>query len=259
MSRFFQVVFCFFLFYPVKAQKILVFSDNNEKINFEAISDSQMGYLVTLYNQRFDESNKLINGRDYYPYYFKSKIKPLLFDEKKKSGSLVRNGRRYDSLPLEYDTYLDKLIYYDNTKFIENKPFMISLNEDLIDGFNMYLDDDSLIFRHFKTEECVKYNLREGFYELVYNGISKYIIKHHSSLVQNESVDEYRLSQTGYVMVGEIFSRLRSTGEFVELFGKNSESIRKFMRTNRIHFRKAGKNEIASVLRYYDTLVMSNR
>jgi len=60
-------------------------------------------------------------------------------------------------------------------------------------------------------------------------------------------------------MVGENFFRVRSAGSFLKLFGKNSDSVRKFMRTNKVHFRKAEKNEIATVLRYYDTLVMSNK
>lgn len=257
--RFSLSFFLLFSGYRVNAQHFLTFSDNNEKINYGAISDSQIGYLFTLYNQRVDDSNELINERDYFPYYYRSEIKPLLFSEKKKSGSLLINGKKYDNLALDYDTYLDELIYYYKTKFTGDKSLMIALNKYLVEEFNLYFDNDSLIFRHLKSSDDVKFNLPEGFYEVVYDGNCKYIIKHQSLVARTGSLDEYLYSPAGFVMVGENFSRIRSKKRFVKLFGDRSVEIKKFMRSNRVHVRKAEKSKIASVLKYYDSLILSNQ
>jgi hypothetical protein len=259
MLRFSLPFFSFFLGYLVNAQQFLTFSDNTEKINYRAISDCQISYLFTLYNQRIDDSNVLINGRDYIRYYYRSEIKPLLFNEKKRSGSLVLNGRKYDNLTLEYDTYLDELIYSDRTKFFVDKSLMIALNKDPVDDFKLYFDNDSILFRHFKSSDGVKFNLPEGFYEIVYDGNSKYIIKHQSFVTTEDGVYEYLYSPAGYVMVGENFSRVRSKKGFVELFGEKSKEIKKFMRTSKIHNRKMDKKQIASVLMFYDTVISSDK
>jgi hypothetical protein len=251
----------FFLFSGnlLNAQQFLTFSDNNEQINYRAISDCQISYLFTAYNKRIDASNKLINGRDYIRYYYRSEIKPLLLNEKTRSGSIILNGRKYDNLTLEYDTYLDELIYSDRTKFFFDKSLMIALNKDLVDGFKLYFDNDSLIFRYFKSSEGAKFNLPEGFYEVVYNGNSKYIIKHQSLVTQTESIDEYLYSPADYVMVGENFYRVQSKKGFVKLFGEKSKVIKKFMRTSEIHNRKMNKKQIASVLMFYDTVISFNK
>jgi hypothetical protein len=257
--RFSLSSFLLFFGYLLNAQQLLTFSENNEKINYRAISDCQIGYLFTLYNQKIDNSNELVNGRDYFPYYYRSELKPILFNQNKKSGSLVMNGKKYDNLTLDYDTYLDELIYYDRSKFIANKSLSIALNKEIVEGFNLYFDNDSLIFRYCKSSDNVKFDLPEGFYEVVYDGNSKYIIKHQSEFTVMEGLDEYLYSPAGYVMVGENFSRVRSKKGFVKLFGDKSKEIKKFMRSNRIHIKKEEKNKIASVLKYYDSLILSNQ
>jgi hypothetical protein len=201
----------------------------------------------------------MINGREYFPYYYRSEITPILFNEKKKSGSLVMNGRKYDNLTLEYDTYLDEVIYSDKTKFYHNEALMIALNSEQVEDFNLYFENDSLTFRHFRSGDDVNFNLPEGFYEVVYDGESKYIIKHQSTVSKEKSLDAYLYSPAGYVMVGENFSTLRSTKGFVKLFGVKSAEIRKFMRSNSVQTRRPEKNKIASVLKYYDSLITSDK
>jgi hypothetical protein len=259
MSGYLLIFFALFSASMVNAQQFLTFSDNKEKDGYRAISDQQIEYLLRLYNQSIDHSNEMINGREYFPYYYRSEIKPLLFNEIKKSGSLIMNGRKYDNLLLEYDTYLDEVIYSDKTKFYDNKSLMIVLNSEQVEGFNLYFENDSLTFRHFRSGDDEKFNLPEGFYEVVYDGKSKYIIKHQSTVSKEKSQDAYLYSPTGYVMVGENFSRLRSKKGFIKLFGVKSVEIRKFMRSNAVRTRAAEKNKIASVLKYYDTLTASDK
>jgi hypothetical protein len=260
MSRFILAVFYLFLLHPVNAQQFLTLSDaGQDNTDFNLISECQADYLNTLYVKKVDIAEELINGREYIPYYFKYKVKPLLFDESKHTGSVMFNGRKYNNLKLEYDTYLDQVIYSDSSKFIEDKLFKIALNKDLVDGFCLYFGSDSRIFRNFRTDDGAKNNLPQGFYEVVYDGGSKFIIRHQSFLMEKEGEYEYSYTPTDYVMVGESFFKVRSSGGFIKLFGNDSDAVRKFMQTNKIHFKSAEKTQISTVLRYYDTLVMSKK
>ena len=112
--------------------------------------DYQTGYLGKFYYQNVDNVDELVNGKDYIPYYFRSKYKPLLYFDRVHQSSLTLNGRRYDNLMLEYDTFRDELIYWDSLKFIDNRVFKISLNKDPVDGFNFYFGPDSLSIQIFQ-------------------------------------------------------------------------------------------------------------
>jgi hypothetical protein len=259
MIRYLLIVFALFSARIADAQQSLTFSEYNGKESCKAITDGQIDYMFRLYNQSIDNSNEMINGREYFPYYYRSEVNPLLFNNKKKSGSLLMNGKKYNNLSLEYDTYLDVLIYCDYGKFYDNKSLMIALNSEQVQGFNLYFDNDSLIFRYLMSDKKMNFNLPEGFYEVVYDGLSKYIIKHQSAITKEKSLDVYLYSTVPYVMVGEKLLRLRSKRGFIKLFGVKSDEIRKFMRSNDVQIRSAEKNKIASVLKYYDTLLISER
>jgi len=241
------------------AQKSLTLEGVNERNNYITILGFQKDYLYNLYHQKVDDVDALIDGRDYVPYYYRSKLKPLLFNEKKRTGTLTLNGRKYNNLKLEYDTYLEELIYSDSNKFINDRLFKIALNKDPIDAFGLFSGGDSLIFRHFRTDDKVKFNLPEGFYEVIYDGKSKYIKKHKSFLLEKDGLYEYVYTPSDYVMIGDNYSRISSKRSFIKLFGDKSGEIKKFIRTNRVHIRNEDKQQIATVLKFYDTLVTAEK
>ncbi len=260
MFRFYSIVIFLCLLNPLNAQQVITFSDAfKEKPDYNTISDQQKSYMNSLFIRKVDIADELINGKEYIPYYFKCKIRPLLFEEKKRSGSLVFNKRKYNNLALEYDTYLDQLIYFDSSKLINDRLFKIALNKDPVDCFSLIFRDDSMTFRYFTSVKDRTFNVPDGFYEVVYDGESKFLIKHQSFLLEKDGVYEYSYTPAEYVRAGKSYSRLRSGRGFLKLFGNESDQVRKFMRENGIHFRSAGKHEIAAVLKYYDSAVMSNK
>jgi hypothetical protein len=260
MFRFYPVFIFLYLYIPLNAQPGIGLADTlYKKPDYNLISGQQKNYLNSLYLRRVDISDELINGREYIPYYYGSNIKPLLFDGKKRSGSLVFKGRRYNNLFLEYDTYRDDVIYSDSLKFIEDKFFRIALNKDHVNGFSLIFKDDSLTFLHLTPGISRSVNLEQGFYEVVYDGKIKCLIKHQSLIIVKDGLDEYSYTAIKYFKAGNTYVKVKSGEAFIKLFGSESDAVRKFMKTNKIHFRSAGKHEIAEVLRYYDSLAMSNK
>ncbi len=248
-----------FLACPLHAQKNLTLTANEQETDYGAITDKQMEYLHTLYNQKVKDIDELIDGKDYIPYYFRSKSKPLLFNGMRCKGSLIFKGRKYEGLSLEYDTYRDELIYYDSTKFIDDKVFKIAMNKNPIGSFSLNYGTDTLKFKYFDREKDNNFNLTGGFYEVVYEGKSRFLIKHQSFPIEKEGVTEYTQTKSQFLSVGDGFNKIRSSMGFVKLFGENSDEVKKFMRSNRIHLRKANNYKIASILNYYDNLVLPKR
>ena len=226
----------------------------NGNIKSSDKAGSEVQPLYEFYYQSVGIVDRLINGKEYIPYYFRSKLKPLLNYGIPRSASIILGGRTYNDLSLQYDTYLDELIYTDTTRIYKNIVYQIALNKDPIDGFNLYFGSDSLFFRNFSKSREKNFTMEEGFYEVVYNGMSKYIVRHKSAAIEKDGVEEYYYKPAGFVMISDSYTRIRSTRGFLKLLGGKSEEVKKFMRDNGIKISKAEKKEIAKVLYYYDNL-----
>lgn len=217
----------------------------------------QTKYLKSFYSEKIEVTKELINGKEYEPYYLRSIFKPLLLPGKERTASVITKTRRYNGLTLQYDTYLDEVIYTDTSKKINLRYPQIALNKDMVDGFNLYFGHDSLIFKNFRAPECSEKKLKEGFYEVVYDKKSHYLIKHESSFYERQGVDNYKYSPKNYISTGGEFYRIKSRKSILRLFGEKSPDLKLYMRSSGVKIRKADKYEIMSILKFYDSLVLA--
>jgi len=202
---------------------------------------------------------ELVNGKEYEPYYTRSKFKPLLSFGKDRTASIKTKTRNFTNITLQYDTFLDELIYTDTSRTINFRFPQISLNKDNIEGFNLYFEDDILTFKYFRYSDYPGGDLPEGFYEVVYEGESKYLIKHVSYVYERDGINEYNYKPANYISIGERYFRISKRKDLLTLFGEKSGAVREFLHSNRIRVKSAGKKQIVSVLKYYDSLVESER
>jgi hypothetical protein len=252
------LVTIFYLSRAAAQDSISIMAGSVKSPDYRFIHSSQAAYLDSLYLKRVNITDELINGREYIPYYLKCRISPLLFENKPRKGSILLNDRLYRNLILEYDTFLDQLIYSDSTKLINDRVFKIAMNKDPVKEFRLYFNGDSMIFRHFIPDGVSVFSFPEGFYEVVYDGKSKFIVKHQSRLIENNGLYEYRYNPVRFFSNGTEFKKVRSPGSFLNMMGKYSHSVKKYMRTNNIHYRRADNAEVSTVLRYYDSFAGSD-
>jgi hypothetical protein len=224
-------------------------------IKAKSLSDAQIWYIQNSYSEKVQVPKDLINGKEYESYYTRSKSKPLLYIDKKRTATVFTPTRQYNNLTLQYDTFLDEVIYTDTSRTINYRFPEIALNKDIVDGFNLYFADDSLIFRYFKPPECTKNNLKEGYYEVGYLGKSRYVIKHESSFYVREGLNEYKYVPENYISVGDVFYRVKNRSGLLKLFGDKSGEMKKYLHQSRIRIRQAGKYQFVSILKYYDSLL----
>ena len=248
----------FLISFPVSGQnrnplKSNSFSDSGNTDKTSQIA-SQTDYIKHLYSSKVEIPKEIINGKEYQPYYLRSEVKPLLFPDKKRTASVFTKTRRYDNLTLQYDTFLDEVIYTDTSRTINFMYSQIALNKDVLDGFNLYFEDDSLKFRYFRMQECLDKNLREGFYEVAYSGKSSYIIKHESSFYQRQGLNNYKYSPKNFISLGGAYYKINSKKNLLSLFGAKSPEVNAYLHSSGIKMRKAGKAEIVSILKFYDSL-----
>ncbi len=225
----------------------------------QSLTDRQIEYMQKLYSEKVEDPKEFINGKEYESYYTRSQSKPILFADKRRTATLFTRSRRYNNLTLQYDTFLDEVIFTDISKTINSRFPQIALNRDNVEGFNLYFDDDSLIFRQFRLPECTMKNLSDGFYEIAYQSGSTYIIRHKSSFYVREGRNEYKYSPENYISTGDVFHRIKSKGDLLKLFGGKSIEIKKYLHLARIRIRQADKQRFVEILKYYDSLKTDSR
>jgi hypothetical protein len=223
-------------------------------LNIETLTQRQILYIKNSYSEKIEAPNELINGKEYASYYTRSLFKPLLFPDKKRAATIFTPTRQYNNLTLQYDTFLDEVIYTDVSRTINYSFPQIALNKDIVKGFNLYFEDDSLIFKYFKLSDCTINNLKEGFYEVAYQGKSRYVIKHVSSFYVREGLNEYKYAPENYMSTGDVFYRIKNRKDLLKLFGDKSGEIKKYLHLSRIRIRQADRNQFISILKFYDSL-----
>lgn len=226
----------------------------SNNINDNQLVAQQTDYVNKLYYQIVVTPKDIINGKECLPYSFRHETTPYFYSKDKLNATLDVNHRLYKNIKIQYDTYLDKLIYTDPSRIINGEFPRIDLNKDIIDGFSLFINGDSLNFRHFRFAEKMGKKLEDGFYEVVYEGKTQLIIRHHSLLYNKQGLDEYKYSPERYVFEGDKFYKIRNKKSLMQMAGDHSREIKDFLHKSGIKVRKAGKDQIVEVLKYYDSL-----
>ena len=228
-------------------------SEGRIESNYADYENEQIESLTRLYYTNIDPSWELINGRGYFRYYHRSASKPILFDEKDHSASVTLKGKKYEDINLDFDSFTDEVIYIDSTRICIYSPLIVAMNKEFVDSFEFYEGNDTITFRYFSNDSDPSFNLTDGYYEVVKEEGSKYLIKHLSYLKKLPGIDEYIYLREGYVNVGNGFSKI-SKKQFIKIFGNRSREFQRFIVEEGIKIRKANKQQILCVLKYYDTI-----
>jgi len=222
--------------------------------SISSLISRQADYINNRYSEKIEAPKELINGKEYELYHVRSKVKPLFLADKEHTGSLITKTRRYNNLNLQYDTFLDEVVYTDTSRLINFRFPQIALNKNIIEGFEFNLRDKKISFKYFREPECSELNLEEGFYEVVYEEKSHYIIKHESSYYERQGLNNYKYSAINYISVGNKFFKIKTSKDLSSLVGDKSDDIKEFLQFSGLKVRNADKAQMLRILKFYDNL-----
>jgi len=253
MSRISLLILLIFCALPGHAQQLSNSLPGGKGGTFSAIEDSHNQVLDSIYTVRTGTEIAYINGHDYYPYHYRAKNKPLLFAGKDRKASINVSGRQYDNIILQYDTYTDEIIFSEMDNDFGDKVYQVSINKDIVSSFTFYFRDDTLNFKSFSEEDAGS-GMPSGFYEVAYDGNSRYLVRHRSVVHERNGIDEYFYRPAGYVMTENGYHKITSDSRFIKLFGTGSAEMKSILDQRDLNMRKAGKRQIINVLKSYDSL-----
>jgi hypothetical protein len=228
-------------------------SSNDKDLSTADLFMLQNRYLEKIYYSSVTAPNELINGKEYLPYYWQSGTNPLLFFNRNRTATLFFRNMEIRNLTLQYDTYLDEVIYTDNTRTVNGQLARIALNRDNIKGFDLYFDYDTIRFRYLKFPAESAGRMKDGFYEVAYDGKSTFLIRHRSTLYNKEGRDKYGYSPEKYVLSGDTWVKITSKNSLMKIFGDREKEMSAIVHRSKIKVPRASKEQIAEILRYYDS------
>ncbi|HNW56769.1 MAG TPA: hypothetical protein PLR88_10185 [Bacteroidales bacterium] len=235
----------------IQAQSISL-SESDKDRNNSSMNEMRKQNLFEFYSKSINPFFNLINGREYIPYYSQSTQKPILNWGEKYSSCIVINGIFYRDILLEYDTYMDEVLFLDGSRSFMGNPLRIALNKDNIDFFELIKSNDTLNFKYFRDSNS--FNFKDGFYEDVYSERSTFLIKHTSHCSIINGISEYPYRTVFYVNIGNGFTKFKSIRQLFKLMDSYSPDVRKYCRKQGIPAGSKDKKQISAVLMYYDNL-----
>jgi hypothetical protein len=260
MRHIFALIILIFPF-RISGQDQLQVKAQNFVITQPAINSSgvlQLEYIRDLYLSANSTPSEIKQGEEYISYYYRSKTTPLLFDGKEFVSTIYFNGRKYVNIKLQYDTFLDEVLYTDTSRLINFQFPKIALNKNLVGGFIFFTDYDSLKFSYLRFPKSPGNDMNDGFYEVIYTQGSRALIKHKSLEYISQAVNEYKYTPELYVSIGDKYLRIKNNKDLIRAFQNHSHEIKEFLGASKIKIKHAAKSRIVEALKYYDSLLKSD-
>lgn len=203
----------------------------------------------------FSIKNDIVNG-EMWMYQKKYEGHPFWKEDIWYKGYVVYKSEKFDSLTMRYDIHTNNLVVLKKEL---NKTSAYNLNKKYLERFALYnsFSTDTTLF-YFITLDS---GLNKAIYAKSYDGNCKYYIQYQKSVnnrVSDKYTGEYIFTPVLYAEIDNEVIEFRSKSEFLKLFGNNTTNIKKYMREQRIKFKKQSPENLSSVFQYYDSLTNSS-
>ncbi len=190
---------------------------------------------------------EIINGTSYYYKYYRVLSHPYFSQEESHPGMVVLSGKRFNNVRINYNIYEQNLVLDYPGK--NNGIYKIILSSILTDEFG--LDD-------YYFKKLVLLERDPTFYQVIeVNGIICYIHweKQMLATTNNTQYADFfsEPEQEYFLEYDHKLSPIKNKKSFVENFPFiPKREIKKYMRLNKISFRKASPEQIEDLLEFVD-------
>jgi len=207
--------------------------------------EKQKQNLKDTISKRIGAESPFIVGYNYNPVTNSESNHPYFKENKWTKGSLVYQGLVYNLEGFKYDIEIDKLIYlsygHDNTMN------GVALDENFIGEFSI-LNSTFRYYRNLKNEAGRK--LKTGYYEVVYDGKLKFLVRSEKSKTMND----YSSLTDLFLLKNETLIGISSMRKLVSELKDKEKTIKEFIKNNSLTLNKSDYSSASRVLKFYENL-----
>jgi len=210
--------------------------------------------LLDSINTIYGSDDLLINGRRYEPLHVQASGNPYLFENDWRRGTLYIKGRIFNNVHCKYNIEKDKVVI--NTILHSGVPVQLIINNEYLDSF--IIENHSFInVAVLKTDKETA-----GYYEQIFNGDFKFLKKHNKTFLNKyndlEPYGSYSKIRTEYYLYynSRLF-KVFSKKSFLKYFKPYKKEIKKFIRKNRIKYKKASNQDLNKLMIFCNKLKLT--
>ena len=218
--------------------------------NDTTFSKAALQNSIAVYGKHISEQTNLYNGYQYVrPNQTNDEEHPYFETDDWVFGSVEYDGEIFKNIPLLYDIRSDKVIteHYLNGNEMELIPEKLS-------GFTMAKHS----FKKIKNEEVSNSLPQTGYYEILYDGVTRAIVLQKKTSLKTISSNEvqilYEKRIKYYILKNGKFFQVRSKGSLLKLLSDEKKALKQFLTTHKLRFRGNAESVIAQTAEFYDTL-----
>lgn len=205
--------------------------------------------VLQSYKNEVQENLHIFNGTEYLRTGHGVKGTPFFQADSMFSGNVFYDGRFYENIPLHYNLVTDQVIINNYAK--NNQ---IILVPEKLQYFNVIQH----AFVRITADSALPSFIKTGYYDKLYDGKMMVLARRQKlphikgTALDNEiRYDEY----TDYfVLLNNIFYRAGDKNAFLSIAGDKKEMIKKYIKDNKLKFKKTREADMVSVAGYYSQL-----
>lgn len=207
--------------------------------------------LTNRYTAATESEWHLYNGKEYLDYdkyylrghqFFKS--------AEEQAGSIYYDNYLYPAVPLRYDVLLDQLVLSP-----PESSLLFKLANDKVSYFNVHGHS----FIRLVVDTLAQSAIRPGFYDLLVDGKTQVLAK-RSKRIQEQATSrgmegDFLVTDKFFIRKNDAYYPVNLKKSVLALFPAKKKELQKYIRSQRLKFRKTGRETaLIKLVHYYNTL-----
>jgi len=227
------------LFLLVLASQVHVLHAQNNSFDLEEL-------------QLFSNSNEIVNGEKWV-YTKKFAGHPFWGDDKWYKCDLSYKGNIYEKVDARFNIHTEEIILFIKAN---NEARGFILNKQHLSWFTFY-DLSNGEHTSFQYAPLIAGG-KKMVYTTYHSGETQYYVqykKYVNNVVKGNYTGEYLPKARMFVERNGVLAELDSQKKLVQILSDRKDELKKFMRKNKIKFDRKNPAQLASVFKYYDSLI----
>lgn len=207
--------------------------------------NKQKQNLKDTINRRTSIESPFIIGCYYNPVTNSESNHPYFKENKWVKGSLLYQDVLYTVEHLKYDIEIDKPIYLKYGK--DNTMNCVALDENFICEFCI-LNSSFRYYNGLKNDTGRK--LKAGYYEVVYDGKLKFLVRNEKS----ETMNDFSSTTDLYLLKDSTMIEISSMGNLIRQLKDKEKTVKEFVKVNSLKLNKSDYTSAYRILKFYENL-----
>ncbi len=220
----------------------------------QAMSDSafysqSVSNVLAAYRGGMAEKLHIYNGTAYLRTGHGMKGTPFFVSDSLTQGGVFYDGRLYENLLMQYDMVTDQVIirHYQQQHELQLVPEKLRW---------FYIAQH--VFVRITADAATPSFITTGFYEKLFDGTMTVFARRQKIPRQGtdaaDSKGSYAVYNSYFLLLNDAFYQATDKNDFLSLMGTEKEAVARYIKDNKINFRKKRETAMVQVAAYYDKL-----